>query len=150
MPPNHQTILWLTSEQTGKTFPVAQFSADTDLVTMGWVSLTSVERPDIVVTAMTASELANAMTDTAGYLQLEARINKLLHRTDLVSCWLVAVEEPVYDVDIATLSFQQFRKIEKAPRLMYRDIYSPHTCATVSRQVSRRQFERQGGTIRVV
>lgn len=147
MPATHDTILWLTSESTGKRFPIAQFSGDTDMVTMGWVSLTSVENHDIVVTTLTDDELRDTMSASGGYLRLEARINALLGRTDLASCWLTEVVEPTYDVDIATLSFQEFRKLHRPPRLFYRDIYSPDGRASVEQEVSRRTFERQGGKV---
>lgn len=146
MPANH-TILWLTSESTGKRFPIARFSGDTDMATTGWVSLTSVANHDVVVTTMTDAELRDTMTDCSGYLRLEARVNALLARTDLVCCWLTAVVEPTYDVDVATLSFQDFRKLHKAPQLFYRDIYRPDSRASVEREVSRRAFERQGGKV---
>jgi hypothetical protein len=147
MTADHYTILWLTSESTGKRFPVAQFTADTDMVATGRVSLTGVENHDIVVTTLTDDELRDTKTDTAGYLRLEARINAQLERTDLVSCWLTAVEQPTYDVDVATLSFQEFRKLHRPPRLFYRDIYSPDGRAGVEQEVSRRAFERQGGKV---
>jgi len=147
MPSNYDTILWLTSESTGKRFPIAQFSADTDMATTGWVSLTGKDSHDIVVTTLTNDELRDTMTDTAGYLRLEVRINAQLGRTDLVCCWMTAVEEPTYDVDIATLSFQAFRKLHRPPRLFYRDIYNAAGRATVDKEVSRRAFERQGGRV---
>lgn len=147
MTADHYTILWLTSEGTGKRFPAASFSADTDMVTTGRVSLTGVANHDIVVTTLTDDQLRDTMTDFDGYLRLEARINAQLARTDLVCCWLTAVEEPTYDVDIATLSFQAFRKLHRPPQLFYRDIYTADGRATVEKEVSRRTFERQGGRV---
>ena len=52
----YHTILWLESQATKKRFPIVQFSGDTDMATMGWESLTSTERPEIVVTQRTADE----------------------------------------------------------------------------------------------
>lgn len=147
MTADHYTILWLTSESTGRRFPAASFSADTDMVTTGRVSLTGVANHDVVVATLTDDELRDTMTDTAGYLRLEGRINAQLGRTDLACCWLTAVEQPTYDVDVATLSFQQFRKLHRPPRLFYRDIYSPDGRASVEKEVTRRTFERQGGRV---
>ncbi|WP_061533320.1 hypothetical protein [Collimonas arenae] len=146
----YDSILWLVSEKTGKSFPIVQFSGDTDMVTMGWVSLTSVMNHEIVVTMMTGDELKNTSKDSSGYTQLESRVNNVLNRTDLVCSWIVAVVELTYDVDITTLSFQEFRKVYKKPQLFYRDIYSPDTFATIETETSRQDFERQGGKFLVL
>ena len=146
----HNAILWLRSEKTGKKFPVVQFSADTDMATNGWVSLTSGVNHDLVVTTLTDAEFNKTSEDSSGYLLLEARVNKILNRTDLLSSWVAAVVEPSYDVDITTLSFQQFRRIAEQPQLRYRDIYSAEGLATIEAEVSRRDFEREGGKLLVL
>lgn len=146
----YDSILWLKSEKTGKKFPVVQFSADTDMATTGWVSLTSPIKHDLVVTRMTGDEFSKTVEDSNDYRPLEARVNVALNRTDLACSWLVKVVEPSYDIDVATLSFQEFRKIAKQPRLLYRDIYSDGGFATVETEVSRRDFERKGGTFLVL
>lgn len=140
----------MKSEKTGKKFPTVQFSADTDVATAGWVSLTSRVNHDLVVTTMTDDEFNQATKDAGGYLMLEERVNHALKRTDLVCSWLAQVVEPSYDVDISTLSFQDYRKIAKAPRLLYRDIYTDGGHATVETKVSRQEFERKGGTFLVL
>ena len=63
----YDTILWLQSQATSKRFPIVQFSGDTDMVTQGWVSLTSIERPEIVVTRLDGR--------TIGYLLVADRNN---------------------------------------------------------------------------
>lgn len=146
----YDSILWMRSEKTGKKFPTVQFSTDTDMATTGWVSLTSPLNHDLVVTTMTDDEFNQTTEDVSGYLILEARVNKALKRTDLVCTWLAQVVQPSYDVDIATLSFQDYRKIAKAPRALYRDIYSDEGYATVKTEVSRQEFERKGGTFLVL
>lgn len=45
----YDTILWLQSQATAKQFPIVEFSADTDMITNGWLSLTSINQPEIVV-----------------------------------------------------------------------------------------------------
>lgn len=146
----YDSILWLKSEKTGKKFPAVQFSADTDMATTGWVSLTSPINHDLVVATMTDDEFNHATEGSSGYLLLEARVNMALERTDLRCTWLAAVVEPSYDIDIATLSFQQFRKIARPPTLLYRDIYSDTTFATIESEVSRRDFEQKGGRFLVL
>lgn len=146
----YDSILWMKSEKTGKKFPAVQFAADTDMATAGWVSLTSRVNHDLVVTTMTDDEFNQTAADASGYQIVEARVNQALKRTDLVCTWLAHVVEPSYDVDIATLSFQDYRKIAKPPRLLYRDIYSDDGYATVETEVSRQEFERKGGTFLVV
>ena len=146
----YDAILWLRSEQTGKKFPVVQFSADTDMATNGWASLTSGVNHDLVVTTLTDDEFNKTLEDSSGHLLLEARINKILNRTDLLASWVAAVVEPSYDVDIATLPFQEFRKLAKQPQLLYRDIYSPDGLAAIETEVSRRDFERKGGKLLVL
>ncbi len=146
----YDSILWLKSEKTGKPFPVVQFSADTDMATTGWVSLTSPLHHDLVVTTLTADEFNKTLKDSSGYLLLEARVNTILNRKDLLCSWLAAVVEPNYDVDLATLSFQEFRKIAKQPRLLYRDIYSADGLAAIETEVSRQDFERKGGKLLIL
>ena len=146
----YDTILWLRSEKTGKKFPAVQFSADTDMATTGWVSLTSPVHHDIVVTTLTGDEFDKTLEDSSGYLLLEARVNKILNRKDMLCSWLASVAEPSHDVDIAALSFQNFRKIAKQARLLYRDIYSADGLAAIETEVSRRDFERKGGKLLVL
>ena len=107
----YDAILWLRSEKTGKKFPVVQFSADTDMATNGWASLTSGVNHDLVVTTLTDDEFNKTLEDSSGYLLLEERVNKILNRTDLHASWVAAVVEPSYDVDIAALRpFRSFAK----------------------------------------
>ena len=42
----YDTILWLQSSEDEKPFPIVQFTANTDMATDGWVSLTSTEHPE--------------------------------------------------------------------------------------------------------
>jgi hypothetical protein len=79
----YDTILWLESESTGKRFSTVLFSADTDMPTLGWVTLTSVETNEVFVTQLTAEEFrATAKRSRSGYLQAEKRINAALGRVD--------------------------------------------------------------------
>lgn len=126
------------------------FSGDNDTVTMGWVSLTSVLNQDIVITQMTADEVTSSSPETGSYLEVEQRVNKTLKRTDLLCPWLAKVVEPTNDIDIQTLPFQEFRKINTKPKLFYRDIFSPKTFATIAEEISYEDFERQGGNVVVL
>lgn len=49
----YDTIVWLQSDTSAEQFPIVEFSADTDMATLGWVSLTSTDQPEIVVTQVT-------------------------------------------------------------------------------------------------
>ena len=145
----YDTILWLQSQKTGRRFPIVQFSADTDMATDGWVSLTSVERSDVVVTQLTNEEYrSTAAGAVGGYLQLEERVNAALHRNDLRHSWLVRVEEK--GPSGMGLSFQEFRKVYQPPKLFYRDILSAGGVAEEISRVSRSQFEREGGSVVVL
>lgn len=81
-------ILWLQSEATGRRFPVAQFSGDTDMTTDGWLSLTSINCNEIVVALMTAEEYWATAKGTAAYSEVERRINASLQRDDLRISWM--------------------------------------------------------------
>jgi hypothetical protein len=83
----YDTILWFDSREAGMRFPVAQFSADTDMVTAGWVSLTSIRGLEIVVTEMVPSEYNSGIP--LAYEQVERRVNAALGRSDLRASWLV-------------------------------------------------------------
>jgi len=98
----------------------------------------------------TLIDALSALISASGYTQLESRVNNVLNRADLVCSWLVTVVEPTYDVDITTLSFQEFRKVYKKPQLFYRDIYSPETFARIETEASRQDFECQGGKFLVL
>lgn len=137
------TILWLESKGTGRRFPVARFSADTDMPTVSLVSLTSITRQEIVVAQLTAGE-CNA-GELLRYQQMQSRINAALHRDDLRAVWLVCAEER--KPYTPGLSFQEFRRIYRSPCLLYRDIFEEDSLAEQVFEVSRRDFESGGGQI---
>ena len=144
----YDTILWLRSQSTGKRFPIVMFTADTDMVTMGWVSLTSTESLEIVITQATPDELRRLPVCDEGYLQVESRINKALSRSDLRSSWMTSAEKagPIPP----GLSFQEFRKVYRPPKLFFRDIFNPNGIAEVISEIERSQFESEGGKLLVL
>jgi hypothetical protein len=144
----YDTILWLQSPATTKRFPIVQFSGDTDMVTAGWVSLTSVEHSEVVVTQLTGEEYHSTNKDSSGYLQVEGRVNSALNRCDLRCSWLVRVEEisPIGK----GLSFQEFRKAYRPPKLFFRDIFCNDSLAEEVSCVTRAEFERNGGKLTVL
>ena len=117
------------------------FSGDTDMVTDGWVSLTSIDRPEIVITEVTSDE--HNVPD--GLLRCEGRINSELARSDLRIVWLSRV------VDRTTsqpgMSFQEFQRAYIPPQCFYRDIFDPHGEATVIREESLDSFRSSGGRV---
>lgn len=144
----YDEVLWLRSQATTKLFPIAQFSGDTDMVTAGWISLTSTERTEIVVTQLTAEEYGVKAKDPTRYLQAEQRVNSALKRVDLRCIWLVRAEQ--VGPSGKGLSFQEFRKVYRPPKLLYRDIFSSTSLAEVVNRATRAEFERDGGKLIVL
>jgi hypothetical protein len=144
----YDTILWLQSSTDMKPFPIVQFSADTDMSTQGWVSLSSTDRPEIVITQLTAEEYRNTINGTDAYLQLERRVNNVLDRTDLRCSWLVRVEQP--EQSNQGTSFTVFGSGQLPKKLLYRDILSTDSVAEVVGQVTLAEFERNGGNVKLL
>lgn len=144
----YDTVIWLRSQSSGKLFPAVQFAADTDTATDGWVCLTSVERPEIVVTKITASEHQATATSLLANVDVEGRVNAVLGRHDLRIVWLVSAESA--ELPAAGASFQEFRKTYRPPRLYYRDIFDSDSLAECVSMESREQFERGGGVFTVL
>lgn len=143
----YDTILWLRSSKDEKPFPIVRFSADTDMATEGWVSLTSIEHPEIVVTQLTGAEYRATFEGTEGYLQVECRINHALGRSDLKCSWLVRVEQP--EQTGKGSSFMAFY-MDRLPKLLYRNIFRNDTLAEVISIVSLSEFEQEGGKLMVL
>jgi hypothetical protein len=143
----YDTILWLQSSKDEKPFPIVRFSADTEMATEGWVSLTSIERSEIVVAQLTGEEYRATFEGTEGYLQLERRTNHALSRSDLKCSWLVRVEQP--EQTGKNSSFMAFYN-ERLPKLLYRDIFRNDILAEVISIVSLSEFEQGGGKLMVL
>jgi hypothetical protein len=142
----YDTIVWLASRSTGKLFPTVVFSADTDMATDGWISLTSTERPEVIVARMTDAE-ARAPHEVMASL-VETRVNARLGRNDLRYVSLAGVEEP--GPDAKGLTFQEFLKVRQPPRLTYSDLFDAQDVAEEVSQMSRADFERENGRIVVL
>jgi len=138
------TILWCRSSQTGKEFPIVQFSGDTDMATDGLVSLTSTSKPEVFVTTVTAEEY-NA--DKKGTLKCEERVNRELSRIDLRVNFHVRIESASPPTGT---SFQEFRKLFKPPMLFYRDIFSESGEAAVVKEETVDSFRSSGGVLHVL
>jgi hypothetical protein len=141
----YDTILWLHSQTTAKQFPIVQFSGDTDMVTDGWLSLTSIHQQEIVVTQATADEYRAISNSNEGYLKVEHRVNAVLGRTDLRCSWLVGVEESAKAVQ--GMPFQKFRKSFRPPKLLFNDIFSQGSVANEIARTTRLEFEKNGGMV---
>lgn len=137
------SVIWLRSLATAKEFPSAQFSGDTDMATDGFVSLTSVERPELILARLSSEEWS--LQPPQGALSAEQRLNAELGRSDLRACWLVRVEEAAAPSAAAT--FQDFRRRHIPPVTIHRDIYSPDGEAEVVREESAAEFLASGGAI---
>ncbi|WP_412025758.1 hypothetical protein [Burkholderia cepacia] len=141
----YDTIVWLQSNTSAKQFPIVQFTADTDMATLGWVSLTSTERPEIVVVQVTAEEFRAIADGTDGYLAVEHRVNAALKRSDLKCSWLARVEEVTPSVKDS--SFQAFREAYRRPKVSFRDILHRDSLAQEVSRTTRAEFERNGGKV---
>ncbi|KWO50059.1 hypothetical protein [Burkholderia territorii] len=144
----YDTIVWLQSDATKKRFPIVVFTADTDMATMGSVSLTSMERSEIVVTQLTGEEFSAVGKNRENYKLVEQRINRELHRTDLACAWLIRVEESQPTGSGRT--FQMFRETYQRPKLFYRDIFSENSLAEELSCTTLSEFEKDGGKVIVL
>ncbi|TXH88947.1 MAG: hypothetical protein E6Q78_09250 [Rhodoferax sp.] len=143
-PTFYDTILWLQAGSSKRRFPVAEFSGDTDMVAEGWVSLTSIDGPEIIVTRFTGTEFRSTFDGVDGYLQLEQRVNCLLGRSDLRCTWLTGSEKTDESTRIV------FPDEVIRPRLLYRDILSSEGVAFEVDRTTRSVFEAHGGKVTVV
>lgn len=141
--PIDETILWLQSEATGRRFPTVQFSADTDMVTFGWISLTSISGHELVIAQMVPSE--HAAGARAAEELVEHRLNAALGRNDLRAVPLVRAEQR--GPSGHGLSFQEFRRVYQPPRLLYRDIFADGSVAECVAESSVADFQSGGGRL---
>jgi len=135
------TINWCRSSTTGREFPVVVLSADTDMITAGLFSLTSVEKREVVIAELTADEYNSGKE---GMINFENRINRELGRNDLRFTCIARVEE---SVKAKGLSFKSFTRSYKPPILYYRDIFDRSGEATVVRKETENAFVAAGGRI---
>lgn len=135
------TYSMLRCDGEGHIIPHLTLSGDTDMVTAGVGSLSSVAANGIVMAEMTSDELR------VGALgQFQSRINALLHRSDLRSVALRRVEE---GATTAGLSFREFQKAYVSRRL----VFACPVCeadAFAIRTGSITSFQREGGLLTVV
>src|SRR5882757_6382536 len=135
--PEH-IIYWLRSQQTGRRFPTVIMSADTDMVTIGWTSLSSTDLPEVVITRCSVDEDSNAPL-------LESRVNSALGRKDFrVVTLLRSVDN---NEALKGLSFQEFRQNYQPPTLYYKDILAAEGEAIREERVSDEDFISAGGKI---
>jgi hypothetical protein len=126
MPP-HLTITKLRSKAKGRYFSSVIFSGDTDMETDGWVALTSIDRPEVVITEVSQDEHQAA----DGLLRCEQRVNSALARSDLRVVW-----------------FKRAGNRSETPRrLFYRDIFDSEGDAELLSEISIEDFERSGWKI---
>ncbi len=135
------TVSILRCEGEGHLTPNLTFTGDTDMVTEGLASLSSVIRDEIVVAEMAPQEF-----DDEGGNAFQGRINSLLDRTDLRFVRLRRVETATPP---AGSSFQDFRQTYAPPRL----VFACPRCdldALAERSVTPSDYKRAGGTLTVV
>lgn len=120
---NHVT--WLRSLSTNRLFPTVIFTADTDMVTMGWVCLSNINDKELVITQLTAIELVN---EDWGQL-VEDRVNTTLSKNGFRCVCFI-------------------KSIEKEP--FFTDIYDSQSMAKIEKVVSKKEFEEEGGVFLVL
>ena len=135
LPDHCFSIRWLQSS-TGERFPIVVLTADTDMVTMGWETLSSVRSPEIVITSLTSEEydipFHGRSEDYAA--RVEARLEQQLGRDDLR---IIHVERHSDDEVKAG-----------AARVAYRDILAQDAfTATEVQRTSLAEFLEVGGRI---
>jgi hypothetical protein len=114
-------VQWARSSSSNREFPVLVFAADVDFVTDGMVSLTSVERNEVVATMAENDEWCD--WDPRA---IESRINGELSRADLRCVTLLRVE---------------------GDRSVYVDLFSEGSEAFDSRRQTLREFRDAGGIV---
>jgi len=134
-------VLTLKCRRCGAKFPHAVFSGDTDMATDGLVSLTSVERNELVFGELTADEWK--LEDAKRVSAACQRISGALARTDLRSVMVVRWQK---SQSIAGLSFAAFRKTYKPPV----GVYSCPHCGGEAKSIQQQswsEFMTSGGHI---
>jgi hypothetical protein len=114
-------VQWVRSAASNREFPVLVFSADVDFVTEGMVSLTSVERNEVIATRAENDEWSR--WDPRA---IESRVNRELSRQDL------------RHVDL--------RRAE-AGRCVYSDLFSADGEAYATRRQTLHEFRDAGGVV---
>lgn len=112
------------------------------MATSEFVTLTSVEKPEVVVARLSASEF-----NKNGIAACEKRVNAQLNRTDLRAVTLIKANA---QATVSNLSFREYLKESKRPTLFFVDILSTEGVAQAVREQSASEFEREGGMIRVL
>lgn len=136
------SISILKCNQSDHTTPHITFCGDTDMVTAGLASLSSVITDEIVVAELKPAEL----TDETGK-DFETRINELLGRDDLRFIRLSCVEAGPAP---AGRSFQDFRNAYTAPRLIFACPRCDGGEAVSTKTEAPSDFQRAGGKLTVL
>jgi hypothetical protein len=134
------TIAWLR-DKSG-IFPHAEFSGDTDAVTMGWCSFTSKVRAEVVLAELTAFEWSGG---EAGIAAAIGRLNRELGRDDLVH---IHVRYEQVGPSAKGLSFQEFKKAYRPMRAHYSSRSGLEESAWI-REESLDEFRASGGVVTV-
>jgi hypothetical protein len=117
---------------------VVVFSGDTDMATMGLISLSSIEKTEVVIAY-------DCGTDEVSFAE---RLSASLNRNDLRLVPFLRAEQ-LRSVTPGT-SFQEFRAAYRGPRLVYRCPYCRGGEAIAEEEQSFSGFARGGGTITLV
>ena len=140
-----ETIVCARSEISGKVFPVALLSGDTDMATAGWLALSSTTENVAVLAYLTASEWKAAQDGSAGYAAVEKRVNQALARSDLKCCEFLGVQGAASPRP--GQPFQAFRREYQPPKLRFKDLMLSTGEAVEVSRLSVGEFKQAGGQL---
>lgn len=137
------TVLKLGCQQCGATFPHFVFSGDTDMATVGLCSASSCARDALVLFEVEAAEWRDfALGEVAA---IEERLARQFPGEALRLVQLLRVESD--DSAAKGMSFRDFKKVYKAPVLVYACICCVDGESRAQDEISTEKFRRAGGNI---
>jgi len=116
------------------------------MITQGWISLSSVETPEIVITQLTREEYRATFEGHEGYVSAEQRINRLLNRSNLRCVWFLGIDETISNDAKPSSLFRYWQP----PKLLYRDILEKNSVAKEVSRLTLSEFELDGGKLVIV
>jgi hypothetical protein len=137
--PGH--VEWLSDGV--REFPNFVFSADTDMATNGFLSLTSTSENQIFLASVNNQEYSGGEIGVAAAVE---RISSMLGRSDLATVSIARIEESSSKAPIGA-DFQEFLKTYKNPVVIYKSIFKEGLEAKVLRRQEPSEFISEGGRI---
>jgi hypothetical protein len=124
-------------------FPNFVFSADTDMATNGFLSLTSTSENKIILASVNNEEYSGGEIGIAAAVE---RICSMLGRSDFATVSIARIEGSSSKAPIGA-GFQEFLKAYKTPVVIYKSIFEEGLEAKVIWQQEPSEFISEGGRI---